>query len=153
NSAQREAFPQRLHATIQQLACRLLAGAAELTDLAQTEALQMQGYGLAPTLRQLGHAGDDAIEIRQRTGVSLRARAGLHECRITLAAIARQRVDGPRVRRPDRIDHGGQHPSLYKRRMKGRIPVTLQRFPEPDPDLLLDIRRINAVLADAVAVD
>jgi hypothetical protein len=31
--------------------------------------------------------------------------------------------------------------------MKGRIPVTLQRFPQADADFLLDIGRVDSILA------
>src|SRR5262249_23736798 len=65
----------------------------------------------------------------------------------------RQRLDGSRVRRADRIDHGGQHHPLYKRRMEGRIPVTFQRFPQPDADFLFDVGRVDAVLTEPVALD
>src|SRR5262249_48032270 len=96
---------------------------------------------------------DDAIELLDPAGDALGPRARLDEPRVAGLAGIRQRLDGTRVGRANRIDHGGQHHPLYKRRMEGRIPVTLQGFPEPDPDLLLDVGRVDAVVAEFVAVD
>jgi hypothetical protein len=37
--------------------------------------------------------------------------------------------------------------------MKGRIPVTLESLPQADADFLLDIGRVDSVLAKPVTVD
>ena len=55
------------------------------------------------------------------------------------AALVGQRFRGPHAGAPIAVDHDADHHPLDIRRIEGRIPVTLERVPEADSHLLLQI--------------